>query len=165
MPVLYARTGAAQTISIYYRQCVSLSFSSLNRASLFLCVDTAGGGTAPGCWCVVYEFPPPARASRVFCPIVAHSPCMYYHCAPPCCGYSTVRYFPKWSENRGALQWLRWGFDPFMHLTALEEAEIIPGGHSDTRIKPLALINDHGRYIAVTPERTLASVGEFPLHI
>jgi hypothetical protein len=52
-----------------------------------------------------------------------------------------------------------------MYLTALEEAEIIPGKHSDTRIKPLALTNGHGRYIAVTPERTLASVGECPLSI
>jgi hypothetical protein len=64
-------------------------------------------------------------------------------------------------------QWLRWGFDPFIYLTASEVAEMILGKHSDTRIKPLALTNDHGRYItvAVTPERTLASVGEFPLHI
>jgi hypothetical protein len=37
-----------------------------------------------------------------------------------------------------------------MHLTALEEAEIIPGKHSDTRIKPLTLTNDHGRHITVT---------------
>jgi hypothetical protein len=43
--------------------------------------------------------------------------------------------------------------------------EIIPGKHSDTRIKPLALTNGHGRYITVTPERTLASVGECPLNI
>jgi hypothetical protein len=46
-----------------------------------------------------------------------------------------------------------------MHLTALEEAEIIPGKHSDTRIKPLALNNGHGRYMTVTPERKLVSVG------
>jgi hypothetical protein len=52
-----------------------------------------------------------------------------------------------------------------MHLTALEEAEIIPSKHSDTRIKPLALTNDHGRYITVTPERTVVSVGECPLDI
>jgi hypothetical protein len=52
-----------------------------------------------------------------------------------------------------------------VHLTALEEAEIIPGKDSDTRIKPLTLTNDHGRYITVTPERTLASVGECPLNI
>jgi hypothetical protein len=47
-------------------------------------------------------------------------------------------------------------------LTALEEAEVevISGKRSDIRIKPLALTNDHGRYITVTPERTLASVGE-----
>jgi hypothetical protein len=47
-----------------------------------------------------------------------------------------------------------------MAITTLEEAEIIPGKHSDTRIKPLALANGHGRYIAATPERTLASVGD-----
>ena len=52
-----------------------------------------------------------------------------------------------------------------MHLTALEEAEIIPGKDSDTRIKPLALTNGHGRYMTVTPERTLASVGKCPLDI
>ena len=54
-----------------------------------------------------------------------------------------------------------------MHLTALEEAEIIPGTgkDSDTRKKPLALTNGHGRYMAVTPERKLASVGKFPLDI
>jgi hypothetical protein len=33
------------------------------------------------------------------------------------------------------------------------------------RIKPLALASDHDRYIAVTPKRTLFSVGEWPLHI
>ena len=54
---------------------------------------------------------------------------------------------------------------PFTHLTALEEAGIIPGKDSDTRIKPLALTNGHGRYMTVTPERTLASVGECPLNI
>jgi hypothetical protein len=52
-----------------------------------------------------------------------------------------------------------------MHLTALEEAKIIPGKDSNTRIKPLDLTNGHGRYMTVTPERTLASVGECPLHI
>jgi hypothetical protein len=55
--------------------------------------------------------------------------------------------------------------DPFLHLTALEEAEITPGEDSDTRIKPLALTNGHGRYMAVIPERTLASVGGCPLNI
>jgi hypothetical protein len=62
-------------------------------------------------------------------------------------------------------QWLRFIFDPFIHLAALEEAEVIPGKGSDTRIKPLALTNGHGRYMAVTPERALASVGECPLNI
>ena len=41
----------------------------------------------------------------------------------------------------------------------------MPVKDSHTRIKPLALTNGHGRYIAVTPERTLLSVGEWPLHI
>ena len=30
----------------------------------------------------------------------------------------------------------------------------MPGEHSDIRIKPLPLINGHGRHMAVTPERT-----------
>jgi hypothetical protein len=56
-------------------------------------------------------------------------------------------------------------FHPFVYLTILEEAEIIPGKNADTRIKPLTLANGHGRYVTVTPKRTLASVGEWPLHI
>jgi hypothetical protein len=59
----------------------------------------------------------------------------------------------------------RFIFDPLGWLTALEKAEINPGKDSDTRIKPLALTNGHGRYMTVTPERTLASVGECPLNI
>jgi hypothetical protein len=43
-------------------------------------------------------------------------------------------------------------------------AEIIPVKDSHTRIKPLALASGHGRYITVTPERTLLSAGEWPLH-
>jgi hypothetical protein len=43
--------------------------------------------------------------------------------------------------------------------------EIIPGKHSDTRIKPLPFTDGHGRYITVTPEQALVSVGEWPLHI
>jgi hypothetical protein len=42
---------------------------------------------------------------------------------------------------------------------------IIPVKDSQTRIKPLALASGHGRYITVTPERTILSVGEWPLHI
>jgi hypothetical protein len=42
--------------------------------------------------------------------------------------------------------------------------EIIPVKDCHTRIKPLALASDHGRYLTVTPERTLLSVGEWPLH-
>jgi hypothetical protein len=32
-------------------------------------------------------------------------------------------------------------------------------------IKPLALASGHGRYIAVTPELAIVSVGEWPLRI
>jgi hypothetical protein len=53
---------------------------------------------------------------------------------------------------------------PFVYLTALEKAEIISGKGSDTRKKLLAFTSGH-RYIAVTPERTPTSVGEFPLNI
>ena len=35
------------------------------------------------------------------------------------------------------------------HLTTLEKAEITPRKNSVTRIKPLPLTNDHGRYITV----------------
>jgi hypothetical protein len=34
-----------------------------------------------------------------------------------------------------------------------------------TRIKPLALASGHGRYIAVKPERTLLSVGEWGMAV
>jgi hypothetical protein len=37
-----------------------------------------------------------------------------------------------------------------MYLTALEEAEIIPGEDPVTRVKPLALTNGHGRFMTVT---------------
>jgi hypothetical protein len=67
--------------------------------------------------------------------------------------------------NAWPCQWVRIGLDPFITLTALEEAEIIPGKHSDTRIKPLPLTNGHGRYMTVTPERTLMSVGKFLLNV
>ena len=50
-------------------------------------------------------------------------------------------------------------------ITHSDRTEIIPGKHSHTRIKPLALASGHGRYITVTPERALVSVGEWPLHI
>jgi hypothetical protein len=40
----------------------------------------------------------------------------------------------------------------------------IPGKHSDTRIKPLPLTNDHGRYISLHPNGQF-SVGEWPLQI
>jgi hypothetical protein len=36
---------------------------------------------------------------------------------------------------------------------------------SHTRIKPLALASGHGRYTTVTPERTIVSVGKWPLNV
>jgi hypothetical protein len=41
---------------------------------------------------------------------------------------------------------------PALNCLTIEEAEIIPGKHSDTRIKPLPLTDGHGRYMTVTPE-------------
>jgi hypothetical protein len=42
-----------------------------------------------------------------------------------------------------------------------------PVKDSHTRIKPLALAlaSGHGRHTTVTPERTILSVGEWPLHV
>jgi hypothetical protein len=37
--------------------------------------------------------------------------------------------------------------------------------HPDTRIKPLPLTNGHGCYMTIASERTLLSVGGWPLHI
>jgi hypothetical protein len=55
----------------------------------------------------------------------------------------------------------------FTHLTTLEEAGIILGKHSDTKIKPLPLplTNGHGRYITVTPEWALLSVGRWGMAV
>ena len=51
-------------------------------------------------------------------------------------------------------QWPISGFGPLTHLTVLEEAEIIPGKRSDTKIKPLAFTNGqavtYNRYKFVT---------------
>jgi hypothetical protein len=38
-------------------------------------------------------------------------------------------------------------------------------GHGLAGRPLLALTNGHGRYTTATPERTLVSVGEWPLHI
>jgi hypothetical protein len=40
----------------------------------------------------------------------------------------------------------------------------MPGKRPDTTIKSLPLANGHGRYMALTAERTLVSVGVWPLH-
>jgi hypothetical protein len=55
--------------------------------------------------------------------------------------------------------------DPSTTWGLRRRTEITPVKDSHTRIKALALTNGHGRYITVTPERTLVSVGEWPLHI
>jgi hypothetical protein len=62
-------------------------------------------------------------------------------------------------------QWPSFKVNPSYTKFPGSGTEIIPGKHSDTRIKPLPLTNGHGRYMAVTPERTLVSVGECPLNI
>jgi hypothetical protein len=52
-------------------------------------------------------------------------------------------------------------------MSSFERTEIMPVKDSHTRTELLALASGHGRYITVTPERTLASVVvvEWPLHI
>jgi hypothetical protein len=56
-----------------------------------------------------------------------------------------------------------------MYLREMQDlrrrTEITPVKDSHTRIKPLALASGHGRYMTVTPERTLESVEEWPLHM
>jgi hypothetical protein len=66
-----------------------------------------------------------------------------------------------------AHQWTSFKLDPSLAKCPGPGSgtEIIPGKNSDTRLKPLPLTNGHGRYITVTPERALLSVGEWPLHI
>jgi hypothetical protein len=61
----------------------------------------------------------------------------------------------------------RFEVGPFVPQDLRRRTEIIPVKETHTRIKPLALASGHGRFItvAVTPERTLVSVGEWPLHI
>jgi hypothetical protein len=49
--------------------------------------------------------------------------------------------------------------NPLERKDLRRRTEIIPVKDSHTRIKPLALASGHGRYITVTPERALVSVG------
>jgi hypothetical protein len=81
-----------------------------------------------------------------------------------CCIYIDIYRYTVYNISVGLIH-----FGPLYILNCLrfflEKAEIIPGKDSDTRIKPLALTNGHGRYITVTPERALASVGGCPLNI
>jgi hypothetical protein len=56
--------------------------------------------------------------------------------------YSALRYYTLLIQNN--ISGLDLISTPLLHLTALEEAEMIPGKHSDTRIKPLTLTNGHG---------------------
>jgi hypothetical protein len=55
----------------------------------------------------------------------------------------------------------------FMVRRPLFGTGIIPGKGSNTRKKPLLFANGHGhgRYTSVTPEWTLVSAGEWPLHV
>jgi hypothetical protein len=54
---------------------------------------------------------------------------------------------------------------PLIQGDLRRQTEIMPVKDSHTRIKPLTLASGHVRYITVTPERTLVSVREWPLHI
>jgi hypothetical protein len=45
----------------------------------------------------------------------------------------------------------------------MERSCAVARGIDTNRIKPLPLTNGHGRYITVTPEWALVSVGEWPL--
>jgi hypothetical protein len=56
-------------------------------------------------------------------------------------------------------QWRLFKVNPWCASCSGSGTEMIPGKHSDTRIKPLPLTNGQGRHTTVTPERTLASVG------
>jgi hypothetical protein len=42
--------------------------------------------------------------------------------------------------------------------------EVMPVKDPHTRTKPMALARGHGRYMAVTPERRILFVVEWPLH-
>ena len=55
----------------------------------------------------------------------------------------------------------------YSHLSAWCVGGLVPFMINTThlRTKPLTLASGHGRYITVTPERTLLFVGEWPLHI
>jgi hypothetical protein len=74
-------------------------------------------------------------------------------------------YHLRKTQHRLAYQWRLFKVDPSYAKCPGSGTEIIPGKHPDTRIKPLPLTNGHGRYITVTTERTLVSVGECPLNI
>ena len=62
-------------------------------------------------------------------------------------------------------QWCLFKANPSTTEDLKEGTGMMPGEHSHTRIKPLALASGHGRHITitVTPERALVSVGEWPL--
>jgi hypothetical protein len=69
------------------------------------------------------------------------------------------------SEVKRLPPWVSFKLPPWDAKCPGSGTEIIPGKHPDTRIKPLPLTNGHDRYMAVTPERALASVGGWPLHL
>jgi hypothetical protein len=104
--------------------------------------------------------------------------CMCFVYVSPRLSSSTLRHFIHISIHNHAhrlrlgklhiiyiYQWRSFKLHPSSAKCPGSGTEIIPGKHSDTRIKPLPLTNGHGRYITVTPERTLASVGGCPLNI
>ena len=72
------------------------------------------------------------------------------------CGQLTCSSAQRGPSDSRARQWRSLEFDPSHARRPGSGTEVIPGEHSDTSTKPLT----H----AVAPERTIASVGEWPLH-
>jgi hypothetical protein len=60
-----------------------------------------------------------------------------------------------------AHQWRLFKVNPWEPKCPGSGTEIIPGKHSDTRMKPLPLTNGHGRCTTVTSERALVSIGDW----
>ena len=83
---------------------------------------------------------------------------------PPCPALCVLRVTIDIKCVTAACQWRSFKFDPSGAQDLRRRTGIIPGNRSNTRIKPLPLTNGHGRHTTVAPERTLFSVGEWPLH-
>jgi hypothetical protein len=119
-------------------------------SSRILCAVMFGPVALSGC-CIAGN----ALLVNAICAI--HSPTVLL--PPLCCHIYTYIYIyiyqPRSFKFKGA---------PGDAWDLRRRTEIIPVKDSHTRIKPLALASGHDRYITVTSERTIVSVGEWPLH-